>query len=292
MRICALLIATAVICRAEPNVRTLLAEKTVGQIKLIESRASGVAGVAAIDLTTGETLKYNDNAVFPQASSIKVPIMMRVFSDVRSGKLRLDRKFTLKASDSIGGSGHLKAMLRSGPLTPSLVELITAMIETSDNTATNKLIGIVGMQPVNDMLDSLGFRVTRLRRIMLDSAAARRGDENVSTPMEMARIMELIYRGKAVDADASKQMIGILKLVDADFRDVIPAAVAVASKPGSVPGVHCESGIVFLEKRPFVMSVMSTFLNTGENPVKEIARAVFDYFDKVAHSNEYGNRTE
>ena len=34
----------------------------------------------------------------------------------------------------------------------------------------------------------------------------------------MARLAELLYRGKAVDAEASKEMIEMLKLVDANFR--------------------------------------------------------------------------
>ena len=101
-------------------------------------------------------------------------------------------------------------------------DLVTAMIETSDNTATNRLIALVGMERVNAMLDRPGFRQTRLRRIMLDAEAAARNDENVSTPMEMAKLAELIYRGKAVDADSSRRMTEIMNLVSADFRAAIP----------------------------------------------------------------------
>jgi beta-lactamase class A len=276
---------------AEAPAAVALADKTLARVRLVEARTSGVLGFCAIDLTTGDILAENSDMVFAQASSIKVPLMIQVFASIASGRLSLDRKFTIEPSESVGGSGHLKSLLRSGPATLTLEELITAMIETSDNTATNKLIALVGMDSVNRMLDTLGLKQTRLRRIMLDSEAARRGDENVSTPCEMARLMEMVYRGKTVDSNSSKRMMEILKLVEADFRAVIPAGIPIAAKPGGIPGVRCESGIVFLDRRPFVMSVMSAFLDTGENPVKDVARILFEHYEKLAGSNRYGHKT-
>jgi len=286
------LLAVCATVRAEAPAAALLNAKTLARIKAVESRTSGVIGVAAIDLTTGDLLEHNGEFVFAQASSIKIPILMQLFADAAAGKLSLDEKVTLQPADSVGGSGHIHSVLRSGPATFTLQELATAMIETSDNTATNKLIARVGMDAVNRLLDSMGFRATRLRRIMLDTAAARRGEENVSTPVEMARLMEILYRGKAVNADSSQRMIEILKLVKADFRAAVPSNIPVAAKPGGIAGVRCESGIVFLPGRPFVMSVSSSFLDDADNPVKEIASILFAHFDKVAHSNRYGHRTE
>lgn len=124
---------------------------------------------------------------------------------------------------------------------------------------------------------------------MLDTEAAARDEENVSTPSEMARIAELIYQGRAVDREASQRMIEILKLVEADFRKVVPASIAVAAKPGSLTGVRTETGIVYLPGREFILSVNSTFLPGTENPVPAVASAVYDYFAMLARSNRYGN---
>lgn len=271
-------------------VGTLLEEKLLDRLRLIEGKMTGVLGAAIIDLTTGRMVSWHGDSVFPQASSIKIPIMVEVFQAERNHRLRLTDSVTLLPSNAIGGSGHLKILLRTRPVTLTVEELMGAMIETSDNTATNRLIAMTGMDRVNSTMDRLGFGKTRLRRIMLDSKAAERGEENVSTPVQMARLMELIYRGKAVDAEASRRMIEFLKLVEADFRAALPASVPVAAKPGELTGVHCETGVVLLPGRPFVMSVMSAFLADGENPVPEVARAVYDYFVKLAGSNEYGNR--
>jgi beta-lactamase class A len=269
-----------------------LAQKLLARVKTLDESFTGVLGVAAIDLTSGEVIQYNGNTVFPQASSIKIPILMQVYRSAREGKLRLDQPVSLEKKDIVGGSGHLKILLRSQPLTVTVRELATAMIETSDNTATNKLIAMVGMDTVNELLAELVFKETKLQRRMLDSKASVENRENISTPLEMARLAELLYRGKAIDGDASKEMIEMLKLVDANFRASIPDNVAVASKPGELNGVRAETGIVFLKNRPFVLSVMSTYLDPGVNPVPAVARMFYEHFEKLARSNRYGNKLQ
>ena len=288
MRIAGMVAALAAVC-AGATVEELLEAKLSAKLAEVEERTSGVMGYAIIDLTTGRILSRNGDTAFPQASSIKIPIMMTVFNQAREGRLKLTDRVELTSADSVGGSGHLRLLLRTRPLSVTVEELVTAMIETSDNAATNKLIALIGMDRVNALLDRTGFRQTRLRRIMLDASAAERNDENISTPMEMARIAELIYRGKAVDADASSRMTEILKMVSADFRAAIPGSVAVASKPGELTGVRAETGIVYVSGRPFVLSVCAAFLTEPENPIGRAAKAVYDHFAKLARSNRYGN---
>jgi beta-lactamase class A len=291
MRAAAAFLLVPLLCAAAnpPSAAELLEAKLLDRLRAVAERSSGVVGFAIIDLQSGRTIGHNSDTVFPQASSIKIPIMMQVFEQAREGRLRLSDPVALTSQDAVGGSGHLRLLLRTTPLSFTLENLVTAMIETSDNTATNRLIAVVSMDRVNTMLDRWGFRRTRLRRVMLDSEAAARGDENVSTPNEMARIAELIYQGKAVDAESSRRMAEILKLVSGDFREVIPQSVAVASKPGEVTGVRCETGIVYLPARPFVLSVASAFLDETENPVPRVARLVYEHFAKLARSNRFGN---
>ena len=54
-------------------------------------------------------------------------------------------------------------------------------------------------------------------------------------------------------------------------------------------GVRCETGIVYLPGRPFVLSVMSSFVVGEENPVEEVTRLVYAYFERLASGNRYGN---
>ena len=259
----------------ETPVQHLWELKQHAKIRALDESLNGVLGVATIDLTSGRVYVYNGDAVFPTASSIKIAIMIQMFRDQRAGKFRF--------TDRPAGSS-------AGPKALSIRELMEEMIVHSDNSATNQCIDLVGMENVNRLLAQFGLRATHLRRKMMDSAAVARGDENVSTPLELARLMEMIYRGTAADAASSKEMLDVLKRVKAGMRAGVPEGIEVAAKPGDLPGVHCEVGTVLLPGRPFVLNVMSTFLDEGADPVGPVTAIVLEHFRKMAASNQYGRR--
>lgn len=276
---------------AQPAIEDLLEAKTLEAIAAYDRGFDGAIGVAAFDLTTGRMFSYNGSTVFAQASSIKIPILARAYEAAASGQFSLNDKLTLTAKDKVGGSGQIQRQLDDGPVTLTIHELLTAMMRDSDNVATNRIIALVGMETVNRMLDELGLLNTRLRRIMMDQAAAQRNLENVSTPLEMARLARLLYEGRLVSPRASEEMIAIMTLVDAAMRKAIPEEVRVASKPGGVPGVHCETGIVYLRGRPFALSVMSAAGGeAGGNPVGPLTTIVLRHFQRLASINDAGHR--
>ncbi len=258
------------------------------QVRDLDAHLDGVLGICVIDLNTGRSLSYHGETVFAQASSIKIPILIELFHQARAGKFHLTDPITLEPREAVGGSGELQRFLRTRSMTLTIEELTKWMIQSSDNTATNKLIALVGMENVNTGLERFGLHSTRLQRVMLDTAAAEKGQENVSSPKEMAQLMELIYRGKAGDQDDTKRMLEILSLPDADFRKSVPANTRVAAKPGWVPGVHTETGIIFVPNRPFILSVAAAFLDSA-NPVPEIAKLFYNHYARLAKSNAYGN---
>lgn len=268
----------------------LLEAKLMERLRQIDQRFDGVMGVAILDLSTGKTLALNGDLVTTQASLIKVPILAAAFQKIESGALALDQKVELTEKDKAGGSGTLDARLGPQPVPVTVEELLTLMIRDSDNTATNKIIALTGMESVNQLMAQLGLRSTRLRRIMMDSAAAKRNDENTSTPLEMARLFEFIYRERLISRNASRRMIEMLKLVQADFRAALPRGVVSASKPGAVPGVRTEAGIVFLEGRPYILAVMCSLTAGNLNPIRDVVEAVHSYFVRIAQSNRYGHR--
>ena len=149
---------------------------------------------------------------------------------------------------------------------------------------------MLGRERVNRTMDDLGFPKTRLMRVMMDSAAAARDEENVSTPMEMARLMESIWSNKAADAESCREIIEILKLPGQEMKSAVPDGVEVAAKSGVLDGVRCETGIVFLERRPFALAVMTAYLDRGRNPVAEVTGMVYRHFEKVANANRFGRR--
>jgi beta-lactamase class A len=166
------------------------------------------------------------------------------------------------------------------------------MVAVSDNSATNVLIDRVGMENVNALMDSLGLAHTRLRRKMMDLKAAGEGRENISTPAEMMTLLDDLYRGKVLNQQMTTDFFKMLSTHKDSFipRD-LPEGLKIANKPGELEGVRNDSGVVFVENRPYVVCVMTTYLRherDGEQAINRISAAAYSMFDRMARASEYG----
>jgi len=159
------------------------------------------------------------------------------------------------------------------------------MVTLSDNTATNVLIDRLGMDKIAARMQALGLNGTKLRRHMMDTAAARRGDENVSTPDELARLLTLMN-------ERMPEAIALLKKPKENrLRKGLPEGVASADKSGELEGVRVDAGIVFAKNRPYALSVMTTFLKDeaeGERAIEEMSRVAYEYFSRLGSGGALG----
>jgi beta-lactamase class A len=162
-------------------------------------------------------------------------------------------------------------------------DLAQFMVAVSDNTAANILIDRVGKDNVNATLRGLGLTKTMLRRKMMDFVAARRGEENVSTPHEMARLLEAIFKGKILNSELNAEFLKQLStLKESYIPHDLPPGVQIANKPGNLQNVRTDSGIVFVKDRPFAMSVMTADAQNergAERAISEIAFEAYHYFE-------------
>jgi beta-lactamase class A len=276
--VCALVVAhswgPAVGAQASPTALELKS-KTERRLQEIAARVDGVVGYEMLDLTSGDKIAHLERETFPTASTIKLTLVYELFTQVEEGTIRLDETITLDRAKAVGGSGILFEL---GTPTLSIRDYATLMVTLSDNTATNILIDRLGMDNVAKRMQRLGLNGTKLRRHMMDTAAARRGDENVSTPDEVVRLLQAIRKSDpAVDL--------LKKPKDSRLRKGLPPGVATADKPGELDGVRVDAGIVFAGTRPYVFSVMTTFLGDegeGERAIEEMSRAAYEYFSRVA----------
>jgi beta-lactamase class A len=277
---------------ADPRL-TELHLKLAQQLRRMSTEFDGILGIAVKDLKSGEAFGVNAETVFPQASSIKIPILVELFRQEQEGTLRLEERVEVKRAQMVGGSGVLQRF-GDGTSALSLHDLAVLMIVLSDNSATNILIDRVGIENVNGTLRRLGLAQTRLQRRMMETEAQRASRENLSTPHEMAMLLELLHQGKLLDAAHTTAALEILRYPkNTPLRGGLPENVALADKPGSLPGVRCDSGIVLLEGRPYVISVMTTYNGDdeiAERAISDLSRRVFEHFGRIAHSNVYGVR--
>lgn len=276
---------------AETRFTALLEGKFQVGLKEIESGLDGVLGVAVKDLKTGKTFFLNEREVFPQASSIKIAILLEVFKQAQEGKLSLDELLTVDEDRRVGGSGVLYLLGRPS-LSLSVRDTAVLMVVLSDNTATNLLIDKVGMEAVNRRVGALGLRGTRLQRKMMDLTAAAEGRENISSPLEMMTLLEKIWKGEALGEPYRKGLLDILSIhKDSPIRAGVPEGIEVAEKPGGLEAVRCDSGIVMMPGRPYVICVMTTYLKRdadGDPAIARVSRLVYDHFSRLERSSDYG----
>jgi len=275
----------------------VLWDKLESQVRDIDRNLDGVMGVAIEDLATGQKFLLHEDEVFPQASSIKITVLAELYHQAQisaggaSGKAKLTDPYVINQKDLVQDSDIMSG-LTPGVTRVTNRDLATMMIAVSDNSAANVLIDRVGMENVNALLDSLGLAHTRLRRKMMDLKAASEGRENISTPREMMTLLEQIYRGKVLNKEMTDDFLKMLSThkYSAVSRD-LPEGVRSADKPGELEGVRTDSGIVFAANRPYVISVMTSYLHNEPDGAEAIARislAAYRLFDRLGRASEYG----
>ena len=284
-----LMVTVAAGAAQEPAKRKELREKTDKQLTAIAEGLDGVMGYVIVDLDSGERFERLAAEAFPLASTIKLAILYELFKQADEGRLKLDEVRALDRRHAVGGSGVLIELT-----TPalSLRDYAVLMVVVSDNTATNLLIDTVGMQSVTKRMSALGMPGLKLRRRMIDAAAALRGDENVGSPADLARLFEIIHRSEGLKKESSEGILAILKKrKPSALRDGVPASVPVANKTGTLEGVAADAGIVYLPEHPYIFVATTTYLESnaaGEAAIRAAAQTAFEYFNRIARSSEYG----
>jgi beta-lactamase class A len=259
-------------------------------VQAVDARLDGVLGVCVRDLTTGETVELRPEEAFPTASSIKLAVLYELYRQADEGRVDLG-EVTRPPVPRVRGGGILQELGDRVSLTWR--DLSVLMIGWSDNEATNVLVRRVGADAVNRRLDTLALPRTRLRRPMMDLEAARRGDENVSTPREIARLAEVVAAGEGLSPERAKDILAVATVADegSPFRRGLADGVRAVSKPGALEGVRCEAAWVDVPGRPYAAAIMTTYLRRekdGEDAIAELSAAIYDTFDRLARASAYG----
>jgi beta-lactamase class A len=253
----------------------------------------------AKQLSTGREVAIRADEPMNTASVIKIPVMILAFRDADAGKLSLDERYTIRPEDLRRGTGLLQGFAVG--LAPTLHDLVTQMIITSDNTATDIMIAKVGLARVNHMLDSLGYRETRLRTTVgqafrglweladpkyasmtdrdvfergspSDSGAARRNHDFVldsakwlgrTTAREISHLLEQLERGELASAKSTADMRRILRqqVYTSRLPQRVRFRVGIGHKTGDWPPLLGNDVGIMYAPPPSGPIVMAVFTN-------------------------------
>lgn len=208
----------------------------------IKTELKGLGGNVSLlvdFLDTDESIKINETRNYQIASVIKVLILIELFYQKESEKVDVNKRITLKQDNIVLGSGLVKILDHKTQYT--LLDLAKLMITVSDNTATNELVDILGMENINARAELLGMEHTIFRHKMHIEA----GDgPNISTSEDIALMLEKIYKKEVPYAD---EIIEIMTetLLRTRIPRRISGKVKVAHKNGTLTDTVHAAGIVY-----------------------------------------------
>ncbi|HDN85767.1 MAG: hypothetical protein DRP68_05535 [Candidatus Omnitrophota bacterium] len=216
-------------------------------------------------------ISSREELIFPAASLIKLPLVAVALKAIGEGKISSQEYITIKKEDIVGGSGIIKKM--KTPFKVHFERLCELAISYSDNTATNKIIDILGFDYINENFKKIGLKNTFLERKMMDFRKRSRGIENYTTTLDITYLLEKIYRGGILDKDASKVLLSFLKKQKVRDRlpRYLPKEIIVAHKTGLEKGVVHDAGIVFTSRGDYIICVLTKGVKNYERAKKIIA---------------------
>lgn len=248
------------------------------QIGELAQASGGTISVSVRSIRNAFDLAINDDVRMSSASTIKVPIIVEAMRQVRGGRLLLDAEYGVPAERRCAGSGVL-AHMHEG-LKVTLLDLLTLMIITSDNTATNMCIDIVGMDDVNAMLREFGYEGTSLGRSMYDWEALSQGRDNWIVASEITDLLHRIVRNQAAGEGYDTLILDIMhRQLYSDVLGLYLPEGVLANKTGSVNKVIHDCGVVTTPDFCYAIAVLTDDIPSAGDArvtIGRISRLVFD----------------
>lgn len=239
-------------------------------------------------LPTGTSINVKGDEVFFRASLIKLPGIMRAYKLIEEGKITKDDVIEITPSDVNPLFGSKERLVAGSKHT--MKDLIELALKESNNTAyqaiftyTNSKILGAGANDEQNIRDVYDY---------LDIPRTESGETQFISPKNYSSIMKALYFASYLSYDNSSE---ILKLIsESSFNDwlpePIPDNIIVAHKFGvysleqpAVAHVHSDCGIVYQEKRPYLLCVMVNSANTEQSAthIRTVSKLAYEYIKTV-----------
>lgn len=247
--------------KSDPLDTTALREQLQSYLK----NFPGKYGIYYSNLADDSEFGINQEDKFTAASTIKIPINLYLYEQIKSGTLDAQSKLTYTKADYEEGTGIIQDESFGKEYT--LKELSRLSIENSDNIAANMLLRLLDLTKVKDFMKKSGGKIVD-------------NEENITSPKDMGLYMKSVYDFYRNNGTLGNELMGYF--TNTEFNDRLPAllpkGVKVAHKIGTQVGVINDVGIVFTNT-PYVLSVLSDNVSEDEatSVIANISRIVYQY---------------
>lgn len=168
--------------------------------------------------------------------------------------------------------------VEKGNIQDNSQSLIYSMLSASDNSATNRLIDILGMDEINSFMEEHNYKAGKLNRKMLE----KNGTENYTSARDCGSVLRSVYEAAYINKDASEKIEEAMRDQIARNRYKIPAGVPedvdTANKTGELfttnsegvsVDVQNDAAIIYAKDHPYILVVMTAVHGAGEGEMHE-----------------------
>lgn len=232
-----------------------------------------------------DPIRISGDVKVTAASTIKLFILAALLASDQ-----YDEELTLHEVDQVGGSGVLNSLTPGRPW--AVRDLATLMMIVSDNTATNMLIDLLGVETLNQFIQEHGWANTTLTGKLMQPG---RRVSSKTTPDDLADCMARLWGGELLPEVETKEARRILKAqhyTDALGREIDfdafgeGSGVTIASKSGSVVGIRNDVALISHSGKEYVVAIMTSGCedprfwpdNPGLLAIARVNRLLFERF--------------
>lgn len=234
---------------------------------LIEQyKGNNEIGIVYKNFSTGYRYAQEDKHYFTAASTIKVVYAMKIYDRIRNGELSKDADIYYNPKFLEEGNGRITNNTKQDSY--KLDYVIQNMIQYSDNTATNMLMG--------NSATASAFVVKYLAELGVTLPQAE-AQKNRITPAMMEVVWTKLYK----ERDKYPELIKYLE--DSKEGEWIKEGIPdkkVASKYGALDANYHDTAIVFGDKDYILLIYTNNLRNSGQS-IKDIAKKI----DEITNNN-------
>jgi len=236
------------------------------QLDYFAASKSADIGIAALDLSTGETVSIKGNTPFPMASTVKVAVAALYMAQVDHGRRNLD--------DTINGTPVRSLMAR--------------MLIHSDNRATDIILkDLGGPTALHDWLQQNGITGLRVDRTIAQLLSDKRDlwdRRDSSTPTAMVDLLKRLYKGELIRPESRNYVLRLMSQCETGknrMKALLPG-VPIEHKTGTLNGLADDVGFLTMPDGHRV--AVAIFTRGGADrprTIAEAAKAIYDGFKSV-----------
>lgn len=242
------LLLTPTIEKAHNEVTTMYHTSEMASLKkdlqaLMAQYPSIKPSIYAWEYDQGKYVDINADKLYPAASIIKLPVLVRMFKSIEANQLTIYDEMKMIEQYRSSGSGNLQYAQAGRNYTMDYLAKI--MIQDSDNTSTNMIMSkLGGMDDINAGLRDWGISKTYVRTWLPDLKGT-----NKTTALDMAKILYNLDNPGFLNINSREYIIDYMSHVKNDrlIQAGLGSGALFIHKTGDIGSMLGDAGIVYAQ---------------------------------------------